>query len=157
LLFGKRDRLLGVFPTAGVADKDLERIRLLASVVARRLTAGRHGTRSFLDGEPAVTVTRWLAVPELLGWYCFRGSAHVIRCFGSIHRGLRTVAVLGFAVFLVLLILFALPVGVLGTFIARPFIRKRLNGYLKSLEGPANDFTSVHNPVERVHDRPTSA
>ena len=157
LLFGKRDRLLGVFPTAGVAAKDLERIRVLASVVAHSLTAGRQGNRSFLRGEAAVTVTRWLAVPELLGWYCFRGSAHVIRFFGTIHRGLRTAGVLGFAVFLVLLILFALPIGVLGTFVATPFIRKRLNRYLKSLEGPANDFASIQNPVERVHDRVTSA
>jgi hypothetical protein len=145
LLFGKRDRLLGVFPTAGVADKDLSRIKVLASVVARRLTVGRQGSRSFLRGEDAVTVTKWLAVPELLGWYCFRASAHVIRFFGTIHRGLRMAGVLGFAVFLVFLILFALPVGVLATFLATPFVGKRLNAYVRSLEEPS------------VSNRPTSA
>lgn len=139
LLSGKRDRLLGVFPSAGVAGRDTSRVRVLAAVAAERLMAGHLAGAPFLRGEAAVTVTRWLVVPELLGWHCFHASARVIRFFGTIHRGLRTAAVLGFAVFLVLLILVALPLTVLGTFLARPIIGRRLDAYVARLAKPTGE------------------
>ena len=124
LLSGKRDRLLGVFPNAGIAEKDMSRVQALASVAARRLMAGHRAGASLLRGEPAVSVTRWLAVPERLGWYCFYAAARVIRFFGTVHRGFRTAGVVAFAVFLVLLILIALPVAVLATVLATPILRQ---------------------------------
>jgi hypothetical protein len=157
LLFGKSDRLLGVFPSMGVAGKDLTRIEGLASVVARRLTTGRQGSSSFLRGEAAVAVTRWLVVPELLGWYCFRASARVIRLLGTLHSGLRTVGVLGFAVFLVLLILLALPVAVLGTFLATPFIGRSVNAYVTRLAAPTGELADGPDPAEPAPNRPAAS
>ena len=83
LLFGRRDRLLGVFPPAGVSDSDLDRVRQLGSVLARELSAGPGVSASRLRGEPAVAVERWLAVPELLAWYCFYVWALIIRLLGG--------------------------------------------------------------------------
>jgi hypothetical protein len=145
LLSGKRDRLLGVFPSAGVATREETRIRALAAVTARGLAGGHTAGAPFLRGEPAVVVDRSLVVPELLGSYCFRASAHVIRFCGTMHRGLRTAGVVGFAVFLVLLILFALPLSLLATFLATPVIGRPLNDYIARLAAPTGEFSgSTH-------------
>src|SRR5450759_5894361 len=104
LLFGRKDSLLGVFPKAGVADSERARIRRLAAVMGQRLQSDRPFGGSLLSGEPALSITRWLVVPELLASYCFYGSAVAIRALGSIHPALRVLGVYAFAVFLLMLI-----------------------------------------------------
>jgi hypothetical protein len=157
LLFGKRDRLLGVFPNAGISGKDMSRIQALASVAARRLMAGHRAGLSLLRGEPAVSVTRWLAVPEWLGWYCFYAAARVIRFLGTVHRGLRTAGVVGFAVFLVLLILIALPVAVLGTVLVTPFLSRQLNAYIARLAAPTGEWAEGSDTPEDVANDPAGS
>jgi hypothetical protein len=137
LLSGKSDSLLGVFPDAGVAGRDLTRVQHLAAVAARRLMAGRTPGTPLLAGEPTVSVKRWLAVPELLARYCFHGAAVTIEALGRISRGLRVAGVIGFAIFLVLLIVIGLPLTLLATLIASPFIKGRLDAYVARLAGPA--------------------
>ncbi|MEO8668025.1 MAG: hypothetical protein ABI399_05870 [Bauldia sp.] len=149
LLFGKSDRLLGVFPSAGVAGEDLTRVKRLASVAARRLIAGRAPGAPLLSGEDAVSVKRWLAVPELLAWYCFYGSAVTIRALGKVHRGLRVAGVLAFAIFLVILIVLGLPMAVLATFLATPFINSRLNAYIARLAGPTGQVKPIFDTAQK--------
>jgi hypothetical protein len=139
LLSGKRDPLMGVFPEAGVAADDLARVRHLGKVTAERLNEEGAPGASLLKGEPAVTVKRWLVVPELLAWYCFYGSARLIRALGRIGPGPRAAGVWGFALFLVALILIALPVGLLGTLLAYPFIRPWLSAYAARLAAPTGE------------------
>ena len=115
LLSGKGGRLMGVFPEAGVAAGDRERIRQLARVATARLADTERVDGSLLAGEPAVTVRRWLIGPELLGWYAFHGWARLIRALGRGGRTLRMVGVWGFALFLVLMILIGLPLTLIGT------------------------------------------
>lgn len=147
LLFGKSDRLLGVLPSAGVAGRDLSRVRGLASVSARRLMAGHSPGVPFLRGEDAVAVNRWLAVPELLAWYCFYASALVIRMLGKAHRGLRIAGVLAFAIFLVILILLGLPLVVVATFLATPVIGSQLDAYIARLAAPTGEpGTALETP-----------
>ncbi len=136
LLSGRRDRLLGVFPPAGVSGSDLDRVQQLGSVVARELNAGSHIGRSRLRGEPAVAVDRWLAVPEFLAWYCFYVWAALIRRLGRVHPALRALGDYAFATFLVGLILFGLPLIFLGTFVTYPTISHRLNAYISHLAEP---------------------
>jgi hypothetical protein len=139
LLFGRRDRLLGVFPRAGVSERDLARVRWLGSVAASRLAARVAGA-PMLRGEPAVTVNRRLAVPELLAWYCFRGWAALLGRLGSVHAGLRVLGVYGFAVFLVGLVLIGLPLVLLGVLLAYPMIAYRLRAYVARLAAPTGEL-----------------
>jgi hypothetical protein len=156
LLSGKSNRLLGVFPKAGVAGTDLSRARHLASVVAGRLTAGHAAGTPFLRGEAAVMVNRRLVVPEVLAWHCFHASARVIRFFGTVHRGLRTAGVLGFAVFLVLLILLGLPLAIIGTLLATPVLGRQLNAYVARLAAPTGDTPAALNALERESTGPAA-
>ena len=126
LLSGRRGQLMGVFPEAGVAEGDRERIRRLAQVAAMNLAARTPVSGSLLAGEPAVAVRRWLIGPELLGWYCFHGWAHLIRALGGLGATPRAIGVWGFALFLVFLILVGLPLTLIGTpilyLVARPWL-----------------------------------
>jgi hypothetical protein len=141
LLFGRRDRLLGVFPHVGVSENDLTRVSALGAVVARRLSTGRLTGASLLRGKPAVRVNRWLVVPELLAWYCFYAWAVMIPLLGRVHSRLRVLGVYGFTLFLVGLILLGLPLAALGTWVAYPAIRHRLNRYISSLAAPTGEET----------------
>lgn len=128
LLSGKRGQLMGMFPEAGVAEADRDRVRDIARVAAMRLTVPGPVSSSLLAGEPAVTVRRWLIGPELLGWYCFHGWAHLIRGLGRLGPAPRALGVWGFALFLVLLILVGLPLTLIGTpilyLLARPWLER---------------------------------
>lgn len=145
LLFGKRDRLMGVFPEAGVAENDMARVAALGAVAAKRLAAGHAPGAPLLAGEPAVKVKRWLVVPELLAWYGFYAWATFIRWLGKIHPAARAVGVYAFALFLVCLILVGLPVALLGTLITYPLIRHWLNRYVRRLAAPTGEEPSVGN------------
>jgi hypothetical protein len=136
LLFGRKDSLLGVFPKAGVADSERARIRRLAAVMAQRLRSERPIGVSLLSGEPALSITRWLVVPELLASYCFYGSAVAIRALGRIHPTLRAWGVYGFAVFLPILILIGLPLAIAGTALVSLGTRRHLGAYVKKLSEP---------------------
>jgi len=142
LLFGRRDRLMGVFPEAGVAKDDVARVGALGAVAAKRLAAGHAPGTPLLKGEPAVKVKRWLVVPELLAWYGFYGWAAAIRWLGKIHPAARAAGVYAFALFLVCLILVGLPVALLGTLVTYPLIRPWLNGYVRRLAAPTGEESS---------------
>jgi hypothetical protein len=140
LLFGKGDSLMGLFPKPGVADDDLARVERLAGALSARLgetDKPRH--RSYLAGEPAIRVKRWLIVPELLGWYAFYGWALAIQRLGHLHARLRSLGVYGFALFLVVLILVALPVVLVGMLLGRPFLRERVEAYARRLAQPTGE------------------
>jgi hypothetical protein len=139
LLFGKRDRLLGIFPKAGTSSNDLERVRKLGAVVASRLSESRAPGSSLLAGEPAVTVTRWLVVPELLAAYCFRAWAGALWRMGTMHPVLRAAGVYGFASFLVLLILVVLPSTLLVTLILRPVLAGWVESRAARLASPTGE------------------
>jgi len=129
LLSGRGGRLAGVFPEAGVAEVDRDRLRHLAKVAAERLGKVDAVEGSLLAGEHAVSVRRWLIGPELLGWYAFHGWAHLIRAAGRLGDAPRAAGVWGFALFLVAMILVGLPLTLIGTPIlyiaARPWLARR--------------------------------
>lgn len=154
LLSGRRDKLMGVFPPAGVGEHDLARVRGLARVVAGQLAAaGTLPPGSLLRGEPAVAIRRWSVVPELLAWYAFYGWAVALRALGRVHAGLRAVGVYAFAVFLVCLILVGLPLTVLGAWLLSPIARHRLNGRVARLAAPSG-LARPPAPAEPDPQRP---
>jgi hypothetical protein len=83
-----------------------------------------------------VAIERWSVIPELLAWYCFRGSARAIRALGRVHAGLRAAGICVFAVFLVALIVVGLPATVLVAWLISPFTRRRLGDYVARLAAP---------------------
>ena len=78
-------------------------------------------------------------MPELLAWYFFYAWAAIARQLGKVHPGLRAVAVYGFALFLVVLILVGLPIAVLATFLLYPLVGSRLHAYVTRLAAPTGE------------------
>lgn len=144
LLSGRGNQMMGVFPEAGVAQEDHERIRHLAKVAATRLDSPAPVAGSLLAGEPAVAVRRWLIGPELLGWYAFHGWAHLIRAAGRLGDTPRAIGVWGFALFLVAMILVGLPLTLVGTpilyLMARPWLARRA----RRLAAPTGEAATIH-------------
>ena len=129
LLSGRGDALLGVFPEAGVAAGDRERLQRLARAAAARLAETDAVSGSLLAGEPAVSVKRWLIGPELLGWYAFHGWAHLLRRLSRPHGTARRIGAWAFALFLAAMILVGLPLTAIGTpilyLVARGWLSRR--------------------------------
>lgn len=136
LLSGRRDRLMGVFPEAGVARGDHARIRALGALLGERLEAGVPEGTPFLRGAPAVAVKRWLIVPERLARACFHGAAVSVSGLGRAGPVPRAIGVYGFAVFLVLLILVGLPLTLAVAWLLDPFIRRQLDAWQVRLAEP---------------------
>jgi hypothetical protein len=147
LLFGRKESLLGLFPKAGVAHSDRARVQLLATVIAQRLRSDRSFGGS--SGESALSITRWLVVPELLASYCFYSAAVVIRALGKIHPALRALGVYAFAVFLLALILIGLPLSITVSALAWLGMRKRLDAYVNEVSKPTG--ISHQTRTDSVH------
>lgn len=138
LLFGKRDRLMGVFPKAGISKSDMKRVKRLAAALAEQLRADRRISAVQIAGAPSVSVNRWLVIPELIAWYCFYAWGWVAHQLGRVHSGLRALGVYGFVLFLFCLILIGLPIAMAGTWLAYPLIKHRLRTYMERLAAPAS-------------------
>ena len=73
LLYGKRDRLWGIFPPADLSQSDLDRVAQLGAAAAERLLEHDGPPREpLLAGQPTVDVQRRYIMPELGGWYAYR-------------------------------------------------------------------------------------
>lgn len=142
LLFGRRNRMWGVFPKAGIADQDLQRLSQLGQTAASRATAGvgaSETTAALLQGQPAVHVQRRFIVPELLGWYFFFAWAVVIQGLNQIHKSCKLAGITAFIVCLLGLILIALPIAQLLTWLLLPIVGARLSRYAERLAEPTGE------------------
>jgi len=143
LLSGKGDALLGVFPKAGVAADDHDRLHRLARAAAARLAEEDAVAGPLLSGRPAVTVKRWLIGPELVGWYAFRGWARLLRGLGRPGGTVRRVGASAFGVFLAAMILVGLPLTALGTPLLYLFGRGWLERRAARLAAPTGEAPAI--------------
>jgi len=137
LFTGKRDRLWGVFPPAGISEDAERRVTRLGEAAARGLgTPGEPGERPLLRGLGAVEVNRRYVIPELVAAGCFPVWARVIRGFGKVARPLRHVGIFLFIHFLLLMIVLGIPLTIVTLPIVYPFVRKRLTARVSRLKQP---------------------
>jgi len=136
LFTGKRDRLWGVFPPAGVPEEAEGRMTALGEALARQLDAlDEPAGRPLLTGLGAVEVNRRYVVPEMVAGRVFPFWARVIRGFGRIGRPLRHVGIFLFIHFLLLMIL-SIPVAILTMPIVYPLMRGRIAERIALLKQP---------------------
>jgi hypothetical protein len=113
LLTGRRDRMWGVLPSAGVARQSHQRLeqigRLLAAAAIRTPASLAPGLLDDFDAAPVNT--RYL-LSELSAWPSFFIWARIIRRLGRLGRLWRTAGVYAFAVWLILCILVFVPLGI---------------------------------------------
>jgi hypothetical protein len=146
LLFGLRNRFLNVFPRAGISEDDIDRLGQLGRTAAAcTTTRGESETSAgaLLRGESAVHVKRRFVVPELVGWYFFYGWALIIDRLARLNTGLQRLGVAGFVVFLLALILIALPLAQILTWLLLPIVGTRLTRYAECLAEPTGEPNTV--------------
>ena len=137
LFTGKRDRLWGVFPPAGIPEDAERRMTSLGEAVAGQLDAlGEPAGHPLLRGLGAVEVNRRYVIPELVAARCFPFWARVIRGFGKLARPLRHVGIFLFIHFLLLMIVLGIPLTIVTLPIVYPFVRRRLAAYVSRLKQP---------------------
>jgi hypothetical protein len=137
LLWGRRDRLWGIFPPADLSPSDLERAERLGSVVAAHLDDIHPGCASLLAGQGAVEVKRRSIVPELMGRFLYRHSARVVARITSRGGFLRQVATYACLTVMMLVILIGIPVCIGVVFLLSPFLRGRIDRYARQLAAPS--------------------
>jgi hypothetical protein len=137
LFTGKRDRLWGVFPPAGIPEGADDRMNNLGTAVVRQLDElDDPAAGAFLRGLGAVEVNRRYVIPELVASRFFPFWARVIRGFGHLGRPLRHVGIFLFMHFLLLMIITGIPMTIITLPLVYPFIRKPMASYISRLRQP---------------------
>ncbi len=145
LLFGKKEPFWGIFPAAGIADQELDRVRRLGGVLRERAHLLKEpGPRPLLRGEGAVEVNRRYLIPELIGWYLFRGWAHVLKGLGRLGWPVRYLGIALFMLFLVTVIVVGIPVVVVLTALLYPLVRQASAPYADRLAEPSGPRLAVY-------------
>jgi hypothetical protein len=138
LLFGKKEGFWGIFPPAGISAADLAGIaRFSRAILNQRDKLMKGDDAPLLRGLGAVQVNPRYVVPELIGWYWFRGWARLIRALGRMGSVPRLAGVYLFVVCLVMMILVVLPVTLLVRLLLYPCVRRWTAVYVHRLEQPS--------------------
>ena len=137
LFTGKKDRLWGVLPPAGINDTEDQRIGSLGAAVARQLDALDDPVgRPLLRGMNAVEVNRRYVIPEWVASRCFPFWARLIRGCGRLGTAWRHVGIFLFVHFLLFMILTGIPMTIITLPLVYPFIRKPMAAYVSRLMEP---------------------
>lgn len=136
LLFGKKNPFWGIFPPAGLSQVELDRVRRLGAALRERLDRLPQA-QSLLRGLGAVELNRRYLLPELVGWYLFRGWAHLLKRLGKVGRTVRLAGVGLFMLFLVTVVVVGIPLLFLVRLLLYPFVNKMTRSYAERLAEPS--------------------
>ena len=138
LLYGKRDRLWGIFPPADLSETDLRRVEVLGTTVAQHLDAlGEPSPRPLLTGLGPVKVVRRYILPERAGWHFYRAAARLVQMAGRQGRWARYLAVRVFMLVMLLTILIGIPLSMLVTLLLFPVLRGKIERDAARLAEPS--------------------
>jgi hypothetical protein len=138
LLTGKRNRLWGVLPRAGLGENEMRRLHTLGEAIARQLDAlDSSGATPLLRGLGAAKVNNRYVVAEYIGEPVFRFWGRVIRLCGQAWRPLRYVGIFLFMISLVLLIVLGIPFSIVTLPLVYPLVRKSRSAYIAQLKQPS--------------------
>jgi hypothetical protein len=108
LLSGRRDRLWGLLPEAGISTARIAALRPLAERLAERLAGDPREGELFADLEPYALDARMLTL-DLIGARVFKVWARAIRAAGARSPAARALTLAAFIAFLPASILLSLP------------------------------------------------
>lgn len=144
LLFGKKNPFWGIFPAAGLSEVELKRVRRLGMAIRERCDRLPQA-QSLLRGLGAVELNRRYLLPELAGWYLFRGWAHFLKGLGKIGQTVRLAGVGLFMLFLVTVVVVGIPLLFLVRLLLYPFVNKMTRSYAERLAEPSGTASTKGN------------
>ncbi|MBL8827466.1 MAG: hypothetical protein JNM18_10860 [Planctomycetaceae bacterium] len=138
LLFGKRDRLFGIFPPAQIAESDLDRVKQLGTIVAAQLPeVTPERTAPLLAGRGAVRIKPLLIIPERLGFHMYGLVSRWVVAAQQLGPWARRVAMWMFLLELLFMVLFVVPLMMLGTILLYPLLAPWLRREAENLAEPS--------------------
>jgi hypothetical protein len=138
LLFGKTAPFWGIFPAAGIGERELARVMFFGEAIRRQLdTLPRADAGPLLRGLGAIHVNRRYVLADLLGWYWFRAWAHFLKLLGRFGPLPRRAGVYCFVVCLVFAIVVAIPLSMGARLLLWPLMRRWTAAYVRRLEQPS--------------------
>jgi hypothetical protein len=137
LLYGKRDRLFGIFPPANISEKDLARVASLGAEAASRLGDLKPPYHSLLAGRGTVKIKLRSIVPELIGWHLYRAGAQFVARVGKRGKFYRQLAIDLFLGVTLVVILVGIPLCVVLVFLLHPLLGRWIQGYARRLAEPS--------------------
>ncbi|MDH3974935.1 MAG: dialkylresorcinol condensing enzyme [Deltaproteobacteria bacterium] len=147
LLTGKKGGFWGIFPPAGVSDKDIDGAsRFGKALVDARNRIDKDLHSPLLKGLGAVKVNPRYIAGEKMVHRSFYIWGKLFRSIGKPGHPLRRMMLIIYIMFLITMILTVMPLGVIIRFIMRPFMEKKLQSKVRKLEEPSGSST------ERVTD-----
>lgn len=134
LVTGKRNRLLKIFPPAGISEDRLATVRELGGRLAMALPASGTVQRGVLDGADAYRVDPPILVLDRVGHHVFAVWAGAIGSAERLGAVARAIALMAFVVFLLLGILVSLPLTLIAAVVGRPLMRRYAGHYSTRLD-----------------------
>jgi hypothetical protein len=152
LLYGKRDRLWGIFPPADLSQQELDRAGRLGAAISSRLSDLRAAPQPLLAGLGAVKIIRRYVVPELLGWYIYRAAAGLVARAGHSGERARRLAISLFIANLLIMVLVAMPLFIAVVFVLSPLLHGRISRYMQQLAEPSGEAPATDKSHPNVLD-----
>jgi hypothetical protein len=138
LLVGKKEGFWGIFPPAGIAAAELAGVARFSGAIVNQLDRlSQPDAAPLLAGLGAVRVNERYVLPELVGWYWFRGWARLLRFLGGPDSLARLAGVYLFVICLVFMILIVLPITLLLRLLLYPWMRTWTAAYVHQLHQPS--------------------
>jgi len=142
LLTGKKDGFWGIFPAAGVREKDIANARRFGHAIADSLHLLKSpDCTSLLQGLGAVKVNPSYIASERMAHRSFYVWGRLFMAMGKIGIRLRRTLLLVYVVFLIAMILTVVPLGALMRLALKPFLHRRLDAEVLRLEQPSGSST----------------
>jgi len=142
LLTGKKDGFWGIFPAAGVREKDIADAGRFGHAIADSLHLLKSpNCTSLLQGLGAVKVNPSYIASERIAHRSFYIWGKLFIAMGKPGARLRRALLLVYVVFLIAMILTVVPLGALMRLALKPFLRSRLDAEVLRLEQPSGSST----------------
>ena len=138
LLLGKKESFWRLFPAAGISEAELAGLsRFSQAILNQRQKLKSADDSPLLAGLGAVHIQQRYVVPELIGWYWFRGWARLLRLLGRLGSVPRLLGTYLFVVCLIFMVLVVLPLTLLIRLLFYPLMNRWLAAYIRQLQQPS--------------------
>lgn len=135
---GQRDRFLGIFPPAGIAERDIRDAARLGRAIVQGVGEGRlERGESLWKGFGAVKADGRHLMAERVARRIFLFWARRAQAAGRIGGWLRALTMAGFCFCLVSSVALLLPLLLLFRFLTTPFFRERRQRAVAACEEPS--------------------
>lgn len=137
MMTGKKDRLWGIFPPAGVSPREIKNARRFGEAIKRGLKSGAKPDEPLCRGLGAVEVDVRLIKSEQIATKSFRIWGKMIRKLGKRGEMKRKPVVMLYVLFLLLIIVTVVPINMVVQMVLRTLNKEQFRRKKEQYEQPS--------------------